>query len=90
VEHVEGEYGPVRREGVVHLVRGLVDFEAGVGIKWGGGEGVPALDCLGVGVTPRLCLCTDQQTDLRSGGYRLFPHQDSIGRTQPSSYGGFL
>ena len=48
VEHTEGECGSIRLEGVVHLVRGLIDFEAGVGIKWGGGEGVPALDCLGL------------------------------------------
>ena len=51
VEHAEGECRSVGLEGVVHLVRGLIDFEAGVGIKWGGGEGVPALDYLGsVGV----------------------------------------
>ena len=48
VEHVKGECEPVRREGVVHPVSGLIDFEAGVGIEWGGGEGFPALDFLGV------------------------------------------
>ena len=48
MEHVEGEYGSVGREAVVHFVSRLINFEAGVGIEWGGGEGVPTLDCLGV------------------------------------------